>query len=340
MFGEGRWPVALPVVQAPMAGGASTPELAAAVCEAGGLGFLAAGYRTAGRMRAEIERTRALTSRPFGVNVFLPTADEADPAELDAYARTIEPEARRLETALGAPAAGDDGYTDKIMGLLADPPAVVGFTFGLPDPETVRAFRDRGTLVLATVTSAAEAHEVQQASAADAVCVQGAEAGGHRGSFTNAGLEGTGLDRLLSEVRAVTRLPLIAAGGISSGADVARALAAGASAAMAGTAFLLCPESGTGETHRRALTDPRFDRTAMTRAFTGRPARGLANRFLAAYSDRAPAAYPQVHHLTAPLRKAAAERGDADTLHLWAGASWQKARAVPAAAVVADLARL
>lgn len=329
-----RWPVALPVVQAPMAGGAATPELAAAVCEAGGLGFLAAGYKTAAQTRAEIERTRALTSRPFGVNVFLPSADEADAGELDAYAREIEPEAKRLDAALGAPAAGDDAFDDKITDLLADPPAVVSFTFGRPDTELVRAFRDRGTLVLATVTSAAEA----RATVADGLCVQGAEAGGHRGSFTNADLEGTPLDRLLAEVRAVTPLPLLAAGGIASGADTARILAAGATAVMAGTAFLLCPESGIGETYRRALTDPRLDRTAMTRAFTGRPARGLVNRFLTTYSDRAPAAYPQIHNLTSPLRKAAAAHGDADTLHLWAGTAWQQTRPLPAADIVRALA--
>ncbi|GAB2829107.1 nitronate monooxygenase [Actinocorallia aurea] len=329
------WPARLPIAQAPMAGGAATPELVAAVCGAGGLGFLAAGYKTAAAMRAEIARTRLLTDAPFGVNVFLPTADTADADAVAAYAALIEPEARRLGAPLGAPAGGDDDYAAKIAALLADPPAVVGFTFGRPDPAAVRALRERGVFVLATVTSAAEARQVE---GVDALCVQGAEAGGHLGSFTNGPLEGTPLDRLLGEVRAAVRLPLVAAGGLADGRDVARTLAAGADAAMAGTAFLLCPESGASATHRRALTDPAFTRTAMTRAFTGRPARGLANRFLDTYSAQAPAAYPQIHHLTSPLRKAAAAQGDLDALHLWAGTSWHRARPAPAAEVVSSLA--
>ncbi|MFF5249406.1 nitronate monooxygenase, partial [Streptosporangium sp. NPDC000095] len=140
-------------MQAPMAGGASTPELAAAVSEAGGLGFLAAGYRTAAQMRQEIERTRELTSHPFGVNVFMPTADDVDQAEIDDYARAIGKEARRLSTTLGVPVGGDDDFPAKVADLLADPPAMVGFTFGCPQDELVQAFRDRGTTVVVTVTS-------------------------------------------------------------------------------------------------------------------------------------------------------------------------------------------
>ncbi len=329
------WLPALRVVQAPMAGGAATPELVAAVSEAGGLGFLAAGYKTAAQMRGEIERTRGLTSRPFGVNVFMPTQDAADQAELDAYARAIGGEARRLGAVLGTPRGGDDDFAAKVTDLLADPPEVVGFTFGRPEDGLIQAFRGKGTAVVVTVTSAEEA---RLAAAADALCVQGAEAGGHRGSFTNTDRQGAGVDRLLLQVREVSRLPLIAAGGIASAEDVSRVLAGGAVAAMAGTAFLLCDESGTGAVHRAALTDPRFTGTALTRAFTGRPARGLVNRFMAEYSGRAPAAYPQVHHLTAPLRRAAAEQGDADTLHLWAGTSWNRARPAPAADVTAGLA--
>ncbi|MEU8038519.1 nitronate monooxygenase [Streptosporangium sp. NPDC049078] len=332
-----RWPSRLPVMQAPMAGGASTPELAAAVSEAGGLGFLAAGYKTAAQMRQEIERTRELTSHPFGVNVFMPTADDVDQAEIDDYARAIGKEARRLSTTLGVPVGGDDDFPAKVADLLADPPAMVGFTFGCPQDELVQAFRDRGTTVVVTVTSAAEA---RLASAADILCVQGEEAGGHRGSFTNADAEAMPLERLLSQVRKVSRLPLIAGGAVATAADVSRVLSAGATAAAAGTAFLLCPESGTGATHRAALTDPHFTRTAVTRAFTGRPARGLVNRFMTEYSGRAPAAYPQIHHLTAPLRRAAAAGGDTQTLHLWAGTSWRRAREAPAAEVTAGLAAI
>ncbi|GAA4090899.1 nitronate monooxygenase [Nonomuraea soli] len=326
----------VPIVQAPMAGGASTPELAAAVCEAGALGFLAAGYKSTAQMRQEIERTRALTSRPFGMNLFVPTADTPDQAELGAYAEAVGAEARRLGVSLGRPEGGDDDFDAKVADLLADPPAVVSFTFGFPDAGLIRALRDQGVTVVATVTSAQEA---RQASAADVLCVQGQEAGGHRGSFTNADAGDVGLDELVARVRAVSRLPVIAAGGLATAADVARVLAAGAVAAVAGTAFLLAREAGTSATHRAALSDPRFTETAVTRAFTGRPARGLVNTFMSRYSAQAPAAYPHVHHLTAPLRRAAAASGDAETLHLWAGASWRLAREAPAAEIVAELAR-
>ncbi|MEU4533502.1 nitronate monooxygenase [Streptosporangium sp. NPDC023825] len=331
------WPSRLPVMQAPMAGGASTPGLVAAVSEAGGLGFLAAGYKTAEQMRQEIKQTRELTSRPFGMNVFMPTADDADQDEIDAYARVIEGEAQRLGATLGVPRGGDDDFTAKVEDLLADPPAVVSFTFGCPEDELIQAFRRKGSTVVVTVTSEAEA---RLASAADMLCVQGEEAGGHRGSFANADAEAMSLEHLLSRVREVSRLPLVAAGGVASAADVSRVLSAGAVAAAAGTAFLLCPESGTGAVHRAALADPRFTGTAVTRAFTGRPARGLVNRFMTEYSGRAPAAYPQLHHLTTPLRRAAAAGGDAETLHLWAGTSWNRARNAPAADIVADLSAI
>ncbi|WP_131738895.1 nitronate monooxygenase [Actinomadura roseirufa] len=314
-----------------MAGGASTPELAAAVSDAGGLGFLAAGYRTAAAMREDIARTRRLTSRPFGVNVFMPSLDEVVDGAVAAYRDRMEPEAERLGVRPGGPSARDDDYDAKIVDLVADPPAVVSFTFGCPDDDVIRALRDRGATVVVTVTTAAEA---RASAAADALCVQGAEAGGHRGSFTNT-LDGLlPLRALLREVRAVTRRPLIAAGGLGTARDVAAVLAEGAAAAQLGTVFVRCPESGASAVHKAALADPRFTSTAMTRAFSGRPARGLVNRFLTEHSAHAPAAYPDVHYVTSPLRKAAAARNDPDTVNLWAGESFREAAQAPAAEIV------
>ncbi|MGH3239165.1 MAG: nitronate monooxygenase, partial [Spirillospora sp.] len=208
------WP-ALPIVQAPMAGGPSTPALAAAVSDAGGLGFLAAGYRTVEAVRAEIAATRELTTRPFGVNVFMPSLDEIDPAAVAAYRDRLVPEAERLGVSLGVPAARDDAYEAKVADLLSDPPAFVSFTFGRPSPGVVRAFQDRGAVVIVTVTTVDEARSV---SAADALCVQGAEAGGHRGSFANTSDDPVPLRALLRDVRAATPLPLIAAGGLGTSA--------------------------------------------------------------------------------------------------------------------------
>lgn len=322
-----------------MAGGPSTPELAAAVSNAGGLGFLAAGYKTTDAMRADITATRRLTSRPFGMNIFMPSQDDIDPSAVAAYRDRLAPEAARLGVAPGSPPARDDprddGYHAKISDLLDDPPPFVGFTFGCPSPDVIRAFQEQGTTVIVTVTTAGEA---RQASAADALCVQGSEAGGHRGSFTNASDDPMPLRALLRAVREVTSQPLIAAGGLATASDISEILAFGAVAAQCGTVFVRCPESGANPVHKAALADPRFTSTAMTRAFSGRLGRGLVNRFLTEHSAHAPAAYPDVHYITAPLRKASAAQGDPDGLNLWAGKSYPAATETPAAELTITLA--
>ncbi|MFD0898962.1 nitronate monooxygenase [Actinomadura sediminis] len=334
------WPE-LPIVQAPMAGGPSTPELAAAVSTAGGLGFLAAGYKTVAAMRADIARTRELTDRPFGTNLFTPSHDDVDPAAVERYRTRLVPEAERLGTAPGdpSPSARDDDYDAKIADLLGDPPAFVSFTFGTPHADVVRALQERGVTVVVTVTNVDEALRASHESGADALCLQGFEAGGHRASFTNTLDDGLPVRGLLAAVRAaVPDRPLIAAGGLATRADVAELLELGAVAAQLGTAFVRCPESGANAVHKAALADPRFTATAVTRAFSGRPARGLVNRFLAEHDAHAPAAYPDVHHVTAPLRKAAVAAGDPDVPNLWAGTSWRHAADAPAAEVVRSLA--
>lgn len=326
-----------------MAGGGSSPELVGAVCEAGALGFLAGGYKTAGGMYQEIKQVRALTSRPFGVNLFLPQSGRpADPAAVEVYRHQLAGEATWYDTPLGeTDDSRDDGYDGKLAILLEDPVPVVSFTFGCPAPEALAAFARAGTYTIVTVTSAEEALAAQLAGA-DAVCVQGAEAGGHQGTFRDEPSDddtpGTGLLTLLTQVRESVALPIVATGGIMRGAQIAAVLAAGADAAQLGTAFLCCPESGAHPLHKRALTDPLFTRTAFTRAFTGRPARGLVNRFLREHGPYAPAAYPEIHHLTAPIRKAAATAGDAQGMALWAGQGHRLARELPAGRLVEVLA--
>ncbi|GAA4901982.1 nitronate monooxygenase [Streptomonospora salina] len=325
------------VVAAPMAGGASTPELAAAVGSAGGLGFLAAGYLTAAAMSERIGRLRALTDRPFGVNVFVPDRDTADPEALAAYRERLGPEAARLGTEPGAAVWGDDDYPAKLAALRADPVPLVSFTFGCPAPGDIASLRRAGSEVVVTVTTSAEAEAAAEAGA-DALCVQGAEAGGHQASFEDACERTVPLARLLADVRARVRLPVVAAGGIGDAAQARRALTGGAVAVQLGTALLCTPESGAARTHKDALLRQRFDRTAVTRAFSGRRARALANRFVAEHGGAAPGAYPHVHHMTAPVRAAAARAGDADTLHLWAGTGFRSARERPAAEIVAGIA--
>ncbi|MFC5182738.1 nitronate monooxygenase [Actinomadura harenae] len=325
-----------PVVLAPMAGGAGRPELVAAVIEAGGLGFLPAGYKTAAGMRADIEATRALTGGPIGVNLFLPSHDEIDDAAVAAYRDRLADEASRLGVEPGTPKARDDDYDAKVADLLADPPELVSFTFGCPGRDVIGAFRREDVITVVTVTTVAEARQAVE-SGADALCVQGAEAGAHRGSFTNTTEGALPLRELLPAVHAVTGLPLVAAGGVATAADVEELRDLGAVAAQVGTLFLRCPESGASPVAKAALADPRFTETAVTRAFSGRPARGLVNRFLTEHSDEAPAAYPDVHYVTSPLRKAAAERGDADVVNLWAGTAFRSATESPAAEIVERL---
>lgn len=327
-----------PIVLAPMAGGPGTPRLAAAVAEAGGLPFLAGGYKSPAAVRSEIEELRALTGAPFGVNVFVPQPPEAPAADLEAYRERLIPEARRLGVELGEPAWDDDGWEAKLALLAADPVPLVSFTFGCPSADVIRSLQQRRTLVAITVTAPEEAQQAA-AAGADALCVQGAQAGAHQGSFDNAAPRDVGLLPLVAAVRRAVSLPLIAAGGIMRGEDVAAVLAAGASAAQLGTAFLRCPESGTSEAHRRALGDPRFTATAVTRAFTGRWARGLVNRFILEHGSFAPRAYPHVHHMTRELRRVAAKRLDLDVLHLWAGQGFALAEERPAGEIVERLRR-
>lgn len=320
-----------------MAGGPSTPALAAAVCEAGALGLLAAGYAPAREMREEVAGLRGRTGRPFGVNVFTPPGAPADPELVEAYARRLAPLAERAGVGLGEPRFDDDEFEAKCSALAEDPPAVVSFTFGCPEEGLVDELRTAGAEVWVTVTDAEEALIAARAGAA-ALVVQGAEAGGHRGAFVDRPERVEyGLLALLQLVRGEVELPLIAAGGIATGAGVAAALATGAVAAQLGTAFMLCPEAGTSPAHREALASARP--TGLTRAFSGRLARGIVNRLQEEHSDAAPLAYPQVHHLTSPLRAHGRKVGDESVINLWAGEAHALAEARPAAEVVAKLDR-
>src|SRR5215210_561180 len=260
-----------PIVQAPMGGGPSTPELAAAVCEAGGLGFLAAGYRTVADVGREIDRLRSLTERPFGLNVFVPPGPAADPWSVAAYAERVAGEGE-----LGEPRHHDDAYLEKLA-LAADKRVpVLSTNFGAPSGAEIQELHSVECSVWVTTTTADEARRAA-AAGADALIVQGTEAGGHRASFDDAAPGDIGLLALLQLTAAVTDLPLIATGGIVTGAGVAAALAAGAAAVQLGTAFMLTPEAGTSPAHRAAIARP--GETGLTRAFTGRTARGILNRF-------------------------------------------------------------
>jgi nitronate monooxygenase len=322
----------VPIVQAPMGGGISTPALAAAVSEAGGLGFLAAGYVPPDGVRKDIAALRERTAKPFGVNLFAPPQPVPDPRAVERYASAI---ARRHGAATGTPKHDDDGWEEKLA-LLAELRApVVSTTFGCPAPDEIAELQAAGCAVWVTVTTADEAREAERAGA-DALVVQGVEAGGHRATFDDGAPNDLGLLAALQLVTSATPLPLIATGGLATGRSIAAVLAAGAVAAQLGTAFMLTPEAATTRAHREAIAGD--GATGLTRAFTGRTARGIVNGFQREHTPHAPLGYPDVHHVTAPLRTAARERGDADGFHLWAGQAHPLAEQVPAAELVRRLA--
>ena len=326
-----------PLIVAPMAGGPTTSRLVVAAAEAGALGFLAAGYKTPAAVEEEV---RSVGGVPYGLNIFVPRPAAADIEPLERYRRLLQAEADRYQVDLPPLRLDDDDqFHDKIQIAIAYGVPLVSFTFGVPAPGLVRALQAAGSTVLITVTSADEAREAL-AAGPDALVAQAGAAGAHSSTFDPLTYRGTSTAaEVLAAVRAVTDVPVLAAGGVASAADVHHLLGAGAAAVQCGTSFLLADEAATRAPHRAALLSGDYRETVVTRAFTGQPARGLRNRFIDEYSAFAPVGYPAIHHLTAPIRAAAAARGDQSALHLWAGTGFASARPGPVAALVEDLLR-
>jgi len=317
------------VVLAPLAGGPSTPELAAAVANAGGLGFVAAGYLTPDELATRLEQARALTDGPLGVNLFVLEERPVDDQAVATYARELEAEGNEV----GEPHFDDDRFAEKVAVAIDDKVDVISTTFGPPPAQLVEAARAAGIAVWATVAGVEDGLRAV-ASGADVLVLQGSEAGGHRASFDDADEGDTPLLELLAALGDAVDVPLVASGGIADRTTADAARSAGAVAVQAGTAFLLCPEAGTNAPHRTAVA--RGGPTAITRAFTGRRARGIVNGFMRDHPD-APSAYPHIHYVTAPLRAAARAAGDAERINLWAGTNVGLARERPAADLVAEL---
>jgi nitronate monooxygenase len=329
--------LSLPIIGAPMAGGPGTPALAAAVSDVGGLGFVAAGYQAPEAVAADLEAVRVLTTAPFGVNLFVVEPYQPDASALEAYRRLLEPLAAHFDITLGEARWDDDAWRAKLELVYDARPDVVTFTFGCPSARVLRQLADLGVHAGVTVTTVPEAREAVARGAAS-LAVQGPRAGGHRGSWQpDAVPDKTPLLDLVAAVRAAVEVPLVAGGGIHDAQGVRSVVDAGAAAALVGTAYLLADEAGTNPTHRAALQDPALAETALTRAYTGRWARGLTNDFIRAHQD-APAGYPHLHHVTAPLRKAAAAAGDKQVAHLWAGSSHAHAQRTTAAEITRAVA--
>lgn len=327
----------VPVIVAPMAGGPTTPELAAAGSNAGGLGFLAGGYLTAEVFAERITAARALTTNALGVNLFVPQSSAARPDAIHAYATALADESERYGVPLGEPRFDDDQWAAKLNAVLDLKPEVASFTFGLPTADECARLRGAGISTVATVTTPADA-ELAVARGVDAVAVQGPAAGGHRGTFDPASPPPTQpLAQLLRAVTITLDVPVIAAGGLMTAVDVAGVMVSGAVAAQLGTAFLLADEAGSNLTHRAALRDPQFSETVVTRCFSGRYARGLRNRFVDDHDAQAPLGYPEVHYLTSPVRAASVRAGDPHGANLWAGTGFREARAGTVAEIIATL---
>lgn len=332
---------ALPVVQAPMAG-VQGAALAIAVSEAGGLGSLPCAMLGAEAIRSEIATIRAATDRPFNVNFFCHAPPVVDSAREAAWRAALAPYYREFGIDPDGIAAGPGRlpFSDTAADVLADlRPAFVSFHFGLPDAALLARVRACGARILASATTPAEAVWLER-HGADAVIAQGLEAGGHRGHFLSSDLSlQAGTFRLLPQVVRAVRVPVIAAGGIADALGVAAALALGAAAVQVGTAYLCCPEATTSRPHRQALQSEAAAHTALTRLFTGRPARGIVNRLITELGamSAAPPDFPLATAALAPLRAAAEAVGSGDFSPLWSGQNATGCRDVPAAELTRGL---
>lgn len=331
----------LPIIQAPMAG-TSTPELAAAVSNAGALGSISIASVDAVEGRRQIRALKALTTRPFNVNLFCHASTPPDPARDRVWIDSL----RLLFAAFDAapPQTLTDIYqsflTDdaKLAVLLDEKPAVVSFHFGLPQPEKIAALKSAGCRLIASATTPEEGR-LAQAAGIDMVVAQGFEAGGHRGVFDPADdprFATLPLTRLLARE---LDLPVVAAGGIMDGAGIAAALALGAAGAQLGTAFVSCPESAANPAYRAALASPRAERTRVSPVISGRPARGVENAFMQRADEALTAGYPYAYDLGKALNAAASAQGDDGYAPQWAGQAAPLTRALLAAELVEALAQ-
>ncbi len=335
-----RLGISHPIIQAPMAGGSDTPALVAAVGEAGGLGTIGAAYLAPAQILEAAKAVREKTKRPFGINLFSPLPAPAPPKD---YAAAIAQLASYFAE-LGLPAPAPPGppaysFDDQMAAVLESGATVFSFAFASVPAATLAAAKARGMTVIGTATTVEEAVALEKLGV-DAVAAQGSEAGGHRGSFAQPFEDAMiGTMALVPQTVDAVRVPVIAAGGIMDGRGIAAAFALGASAVQMGTAFLTCEEAGPPEAHKKAILNAREHETRITRAFSGRPARGIVNRVMTDLADAEIPEFPLQNALTRPMRTAAGKAGKAEYLSLWAGQGLRLARRQKAGDLVQKLVR-
>lgn len=328
-----------PVIQAPMAGGPTTPALVAAVSNAGGLGSLGAGYLPPEELRERVKEIRNQTDAPFNINLFVPPPFEADPVSIERSNELLAP--YRQELGIGAPersSSFEESFDDQLAVVIEEGVPVFSFAFGVPDEKHLHALRGAGITTVGTATTVREGLALQ-AAGVDAAVAQGSEAGGHRGTFLGeSGDAMIGTMALVPALIDALSMPVVASGGIMDGRGLAAALTLGAGAVQMGTAFLAAQESGAHPEFKEAVLEAGEDATAITRAFSGRAARGIKNRFLlemAAHETTLPP-YPVQNALTKDVRGAAREKNRPEFMSLWAGQGVRLARPLLAARIVEE----
>ncbi|KTD50859.1 NAD(P)H-dependent flavin oxidoreductase [Legionella quateirensis] len=316
--------IQFPIIQAPMAGGSTTPELVAAVSNAGCLGSLAAGYLSPTEIRRELKTVRQLTNHPFAVNLFIPEPHQASPEHILQSCSAISQSCQELNVDIDpATALNIQSFDEQISVLVEENIPVFSFTFGTLDPLWISQFKKRGTVLIGTATNLSEALLLEE-SGIDLIVAQGSEAGGHRGTFIGSAEDSlTGLFSLLPLLADRLRTPLIAAGGIMDGRGINAAITLGSAGVQMGTAFLSCFESGVPSIMKQTLLAQRQDNTVLTRVFSGKLARGIRNKFIVnmgRYSSTI-LDYPVQNALTTKMRRKAREQNNIDYMSMWAGQS-------------------
>ncbi|WP_312473134.1 nitronate monooxygenase [Neobacillus sp.] len=329
-----------PIIQAPMAGGITSPELVAAVSNAGGLGMIGAGYMSPSQLRKQISEVRQLTDYPFGINIFIPSEFRVDSEKLNLTKAILQPFKEDLfvkEEPILPTYEGDlSTFHEQLSILVEEKVPICSFTFGLPSPEVIAKLKEKSMVLIGTATTVQEAIMNENAGM-DAVVVQGSEAGGHRGTFQGEEKQSLiGLMSLIPQVADAIRIPIIAAGGIMDGRGIIAAKCLGATGVQMGTAFLVCEESGANILHKNAIIKSSENQVVLTKAFSGKMARGINNRFITEmrrYEEDLPV-YPLQNELTKAIRKASAAIGIPEYMSLWSGQSPRIAKKLPASELV------